>query len=403
MNKIAVRVHFFNLLLLSIFGNRLLKISILGITNLPLILYFTFCLIHIILESKNKTIKLNDIEKKVLNYIKWYIIIILLSLTGIYRFFLSDAIEFNKSFIIKQTLFIFLIPIAISMYICFLNNEGYIEKTLKKYSLIIFCLMNILTIFKYCNQTVSYFFLLLLSFYIIKNNKKYINIIVLGLTVIYIRNIYSESTAFLMLLVYTTILMFDKRVLLFVQKRRKIIYSCIVVLLILVFTHVNDILTFLSQRDANYWWRFSYWINEFNILKKILFMGVGYGSTYASSSIFTTLHGGFIDPETGKSVNTSSALFTTAQHNSYMNILYRTGIVGIVYFLNYTSDLIFKSKKYIKNEFDSMLFLAFINANIIILFNVGLESPQFIIPYNMSLVGLMSLRRKILTFNIIKQ
>lgn len=393
MNKIATRIHFLMILLLIIFGNNFLKSSSFGLSNSSLIIYFGFCLFHVIVSCMKNKFKLNDIEKKVVIYFFWMFFVIALSLLGVYKLFLANILEFDNKYIIKQTLFLFLIPIAISMYICFLHDKVHIENIIKKYSMICFLAMQIFSLFGYCNQTTAYFFLLLISFYIIKNCRPIVRLIVFCLTVVYMRNIFSESTAILMLLVYIIMLMFNKNLISFFQKRRKLLYLILILLVLLAVIYSNKLIIFLKEYDANYWWRFSYWMNEIKVLKKTYFMGVGFGSTYASADIFYTLRGGFIDPATGKTVNLVSALYTTAQHNSYMNVLYRTGFIGVIFFLTYTFDLMFKSKKNVKEVLDSVYYLAFINSNIIILFNVGLESPQFILPYYISLVGLMSLRR----------
>ncbi len=392
MNKIATRVHALMILLLVVFGNDMLKFTINRVSNLPLVLYFCICFFHIIVSYRNNKFKLIDTEKKVLRYLIWMFAVICLSILGIYRLFLSNILAFDKSFIVKQTLFFFLIPIAISMYICFIHDREHIEKLLNKFSLTMLLLLFILSFRGYCSHTISYFFILIISFYNVKEKKLFTKIITIAITVLFLRNM-ASSTGLLMLIIYLIMLVFNTKMITFIQRKRKLLYLAICVLLVYALFNYNSILLLLERIDINSWWRFTYWSNEFRILKKTLFMGVGYGSTYATVDIFNTLKGGFIDPLTGNTINTVSALFTTGQHNSYMNVLYRTGIVGLIFFLIYTFDLMFKSKKYIKNKFDSMAFMAFINANIIIIFNVGLESPQFILAYYFGLAALLSLRR----------
>ncbi|MDK0654546.1 O-antigen ligase family protein [Clostridium perfringens] len=235
-----------------------------------------------------------------------------------------------------------------------------------------------------------------MSYVEVKNNNKSIfyRLVTLILTILYISNIFSETTAFLMLMVYIGEIFLNKKILDSINSKRYIFYVVIIGILIFTFFNKDTINQFLAKKDANYWWRFNYWATEFKTLKESYFIGSGFGSTYASTSIFEILSGGFIDPETGTFVNSAKVLFTTAQHNSYMNIIYRTGIIGLILFLNIIVSLIFNYKKYLINNYDRLLYLAFINVNIIIGFNVGLESPQFLIPFYLSLFGLMSLEKK---------
>lgn len=395
MNRLMVRIHLLALILLSIFGNSFLKFKLI-IPSFFLITYFLFCTLHVLLYFLQKKISITKNEQKLIKFIFFMIISILLSLLGFYKFFDLNGIYFDSKYILKQVMFLDLLPIGLSVYICFINQSKMIEELLKKYSQKFFILFCILSIVGLCKNTVSYYTLLLLSFIELnkENRRLFYKLIIFLITAIYIKNIFSESTAFLMLLIYMIVLIFNKNFFDFLYKKRKIIYVLIVILLLIAVVNKDLIISYLQIKDPNYWWRFSYWMTELETLKDTYFLGVGFGSTYASTSIFEVLSGGFIDPETGVFVNSVKVLFTTAQHNSYMNILYRTGLIGIILFVRLVFSLIFKYKKYLRTNYDKMLYLAFLNANIIITFNVGLESPQFLIPFYFSLFGLMSLEKK---------
>lgn len=392
MKHFFTNINLIFILLLSIFGNSFLKYN-LGISNFFTVLYYLFSVVHVLLFLKNKRIRINSLEKKVLKMFLWIILCMFLSFLGFYQKFNLNGILFDKSFILRQSFFFVFIPVGMSMYFSFLYDKDYIEKIVCDYAFFILFLFIILVNIKLCNNMTSYFILLFLSFNFIKNKKsKFLKFFAFIVSVFYILNIFSKSTAFLMLLVFIVMLL-DKKIVNKIYNYRFILCLFLLILSILIISNYNDFLSFLQSIDMNYWWRFNYWINEFLVLKDTFFLGVGYGVTYASLSIFSVLNGGFIDPETGMFVNNAKVLFTTAQHNSIMNIFYRTGFIGLLLFFRYTFDLLFKSKSYIFSQFDKSLYMLFINANIIILFNVGLESPQYLFLYYFSMFGLLSLIR----------
>ena len=394
MSKLIVKIHFFMILLLAIFGNSFLKYKI-GISNLFLIVYFFISTIHVLISLKEKFF-ITQNEKKLIQFIFFMIVSVILSNFEIYKLFDINGIFFERKYILKQIMFLNLLPIGISMGICFCNERTLIKEICERYSFSIFILFWILVIFKLCNNTVSYYLLIIFSFIIVNDERKnyFTKFIIMIFTAIYLKFIYSESTAFIMLLIYLFMVLFNKKVLNILQRRRLIFYFFLIVIGILAYYKRDFIIQYLKVRDANYWWRFTYWISEIRVLAKTGFVGIGYGSTYASVDIFNILRGGFIDPETGVAVNSAKVLFTTAQHNSYMNVLYRLGIIGFVLFIRIIFSLIFKYRKYLRDTYDKTLYLAFLNINVIIIFNVGLESPQFLIPFYMALFGILSLEKK---------
>lgn len=77
-------------------------------------------------------------------------------------------------------------------------------------------------------------------------------------------------------------------------------------------------------------WRWQYWQNEIKLLVKTKLMGVGFGTPYADNNIFNEIINRdavkIPDDAFGYSIN--KVLFITSQHNSFLNMFYRLGVVG---------------------------------------------------------------------------
>ncbi|MFC1504030.1 O-antigen ligase family protein [Spirochaetota bacterium] len=156
-----------------------------------------------------------------------------------------------------------------------------------------------------------------------------------------------------------------------------------ILFIILALTALYMNLDAVKSLDPNTWWRLIYWKKEAGILLNTSFLGVGFGTPYSLPAwedtirlIFFKYHG----PESH---------YIVAQHNSFMNILYRTGFIGFLLFIMFNYFIIRSFKKnYIANMHDksisgsiNILFLGYVLSVINILLNVGLESPRVFLSY----------------------
>lgn len=177
-----------------------------------------------------------------------------------------------------------------------------------------------------------------------------------------------------------------------------------VCLLIFMIVDNTQITAFLYAFDADSWWRFVYWTHEFNILKQTYFLGVGYGTPYARNDIFRLIEEFQLAGEHElKNMHIEEMVYLVGQHNSFVNMFYRLGLLGgfIFCYINYTillySSRLIKVLKYLNRSFELRFLLwlefTYTGSVIIILFNVGIETPRYFIPYLVStfaLIGIVS-------------
>lgn len=393
MNKFICKIHLTFLFLLCIFGAEFLKFKLI-ISNFPLYFEFAISVVHIFLNLKhNQKLFLNKTEKNLIIFIIYVSFIIFLSILGFNKIFAIENIAFNKKMIINQTYMISLLPIALSLYYTFINNYEYIYNLLKKkcgYLLLVILLLSFIGL---CQYTVTTFVIAILLNIYFKEKQNLMNkFIFIIFSIYYLLHINGGTTSYL-ILICCFIFVYNNKIIKIIENHKKFLLLMMFLIVCAICINYKSVIILLKNIDANFWWRFIFWIDNIKILKKTYLLGIGYGVTYGDSSLFKILSGGFIDPETGLPINSLNVLFTTAQHNSYINILYRTGIIGLILFLRVTFDLLFKTQKYINNNFDKTIYMMFINANILILFNVGLESPQFLILYYLSISSLLAIRK----------
>lgn len=406
MNKKIILFHLLFLILLGIFGNDFLKFK-LGISNFPVIIYFIVCSMHMLLSFSFITNKLNHIRKVELYWMLFfimYLLVLILSITGFYESLYLSGIYFNKSYIIPQSLFLLLLPIGISIYIAISQNYPYFQEVLEKYSNFIILLNIFLAFIGFARTTVTYYILILVVYIGIKKSNNYLfSLFLYFICLLYISLINSKTTCILMFIVFTIILIINTRIIDRIKKYFVPLLLITTMLILLINANINLIVEIIENSDPNSWWRITFWRVQLQTIKESNLIGVGLGSTYANSIIFTLLKGGFIDPETGLNTLRPETLFLTAQHNSYLNILYRTGLVGLLLFILSIKETFLGTITAYKDHFSSVLLLAFININIVIVFNVGLESPQFLIPFYLSSGSLLGFKNYFLDKNIMVQ
>lgn len=135
------------------------------------------------------------------------------------------------------------------------------------------------------------------------------------------------------------------------------------------------------EGDSNSLWRWNVWINEYNSLKTTNFLGVGFGSAYVSYDIINSVENyNMYKTEDG---NIYDGLFLVANHNSFLNMFYRMGIIGGLAFLTLLFQLIrwtilcYRHADKNMKKYIWCAFVCFAEQAVIVLFNPGLEMMQF--------------------------
>ena len=137
--------------------------------------------------------------------------------------------------------------------------------------------------------------------------------------------------------------------------------------------------------DVNSFWRLSYWKDELNQLVKSYFLGVGYGTSYASRNFV----GGNLNITGGPfgataEYSTLDKLFVTGPHSSFIAIAFRLGIIGLLTFVQFLKG-IYRDLLNTRKEVSAATCFAFFAALIIIGVNVGLESPYYLMIFIFSM------------------
>lgn len=142
---------------------------------------------------------------------------------------------------------------------------------------------------------------------------------------------------------------------------------------------------FESIFDVNSSWRLRYWKDELNQLVKSYFLGVGYGTSYASRSFV----GGNLNIIGGPfsataEYSTLDKLFVTGPHSSFIAIAFRLGIIGILTFVHFLIG-IYRVLLKLGKKVSAATYFAFFAALVIIGVNVGLESPYYLMLFVFSM------------------
>lgn len=137
--------------------------------------------------------------------------------------------------------------------------------------------------------------------------------------------------------------------------------------------------------DVNSFWRLRYWNDELGQIIHSKFLGVGYGTSYATEN-FVGQIGSVIGGPFGATAEytTLKKLFVVGPHNSYIAILFRLGLIGIIIFLFMMFSVHNAIKRYFKDILPVSAFLYFSSA-VLIGVNVGLESPYYLLLFAFSI------------------
>ncbi len=156
----------------------------------------------------------------------------------------------------------------------------------------------------------------------------------------------------------------------------------LIMLIVFAFAIFASELYSIISRDENSLWRLMVWQNEINSLGNTYYTGVGFGTAYVTPHIYYEVNNPnmYLDAEDG---SVYDRLFIVANHNSFLNMFYRMGLLGgflfiaiYIQIIRWALCLYSKAREYIK-PYIWCAFCGFMYQTIVILLNPGLEMMQF--------------------------
>lgn len=166
--------------------------------------------------------------------------------------------------------------------------------------------------------------------------------------------------------------------------------SAFAVLLVLASSIVMEVV----NSDPNAIWRLIVWTNEIDSLRQTGFTGVGFGSAYVTSNIARFTDN--INMYFGEGNSGWEGLFLVANHNTFLNMFYRMGIIGGVLFMLINMMFVvwsvkcYQASDNIHKQYIGWSLANFLYQVIIILLNPGLEMLQFAVNYTFSLAVMLA-------------
>lgn len=147
----------------------------------------------------------------------------------------------------------------------------------------------------------------------------------------------------------------------------------------------------LLRSDANAYWRFSNWNSNFIALYDTSFLGIGFGTPYFPVTSDALLHALAIfqrgtEPWVG-SGQTYDLIYLRTQHNSFVNLFFRTGLVGGAAFLVFNAGMLIAALRAMRTALPELrgqvlLGLTLLTLSLLqISLHVGLETPRFLVLY----------------------
>lgn len=366
---------FFYIMVLGIaaYGGAFVKIEIAGI---PLTYIFMALLavtyINYFIRHRGK-LKIWKSEICLIVFVCYGLLIVLLSAFGVQENLLNGELLTLKSYIFRQAYYLYFLPLIIVMA----DEENYTKykKLLEKYRLILFWGIYLFHIIYRQQLAIGVPTVFILAYLSLQKKGdqvyEWLGFIAVMFTPIAIGG---ELTNLFIRLVYAVYYL--------IQCRRVLVTRLLVggigVALIAMFVAPFFSRYFSSFLDANSYWRLQYWQDELFILIKSKFLGVGFGTAYASTAFVGDMNSIAGGPFAATSEYTvMEKLFATGAHNSFISLAFRLGVVGIVLFLMFFWMLYVKMRKYNETICPATFFI-FFSSILIISFNVGLESPYYL-------------------------
>ena len=349
--------------------------------------YYSVTIIYLVLGTlfvsyiyyfvKNReSLSLGSTEKCLIVFETWGLFYVLLSIAGVNRIMQAD-LAYEYSFIPRQAVYFFVLPAAILF-----RDDTYMkgfEWFLKRYGEILFWVLyaaQMLYFDEVMLTVMTQGLLCWLSLRLETNQRwrRWIRIIALLVTPLYG---YGELTILIIRMIFFIICI--------VPKNWTRIVLCLVaaaVFLVVIGCFVlPQAIDETAISDGSMSWRIQIWREEEKILTNTHYLGGGYGTSYPSKTYAKEAvqrwEGQYI---AGDGYTEYERMFVTGPHNSFMSLTMRTGIIGLLLFLLFLGSQFWNIVKYRVPPSKSACFAIFAGI-VMILFNVGLESPGYLLTF----------------------
>lgn len=360
-------------LLVAVFSNEFLKLSLVGVPSVPLLFLMGINAIYLIFNWDKKLF----FNKRRLLMIPIFLFIIsilyiVLSYVGFIDWFGIEGFDLKKEHIYRQSYFVLCFPIAINIYNHIIKSKDVLS-LFNRFAYPVIILLVVVKLINHYDDRTVIVLVSSIALYIFLFKNKGFGLGAVAAIIFFWWGTEGITGKFIMLslLFY----MFSEVGYSRYVKKYKMVFIGSMVLFIL-FT--DNIINILKVLDANSWWRLALWKHEWSILLKTVFLGVGFGTPYAANQIVSQL---YFDP------SIPDVLYITGQHSSFINMFYRLGLIGGSLFL-YLNVLIIKYCDKLREMLSvkeqkiiQWAELSYLAATISIGFNVGLESPRVFISY----------------------
>lgn len=375
-------IMYFMVLGIAAFGGNFIKMNIAGVSFTYITMaalcfsYFRYIII------KCGKIPLDKITKSLIIFELYGLLMVLFSILGINKFFISSDLYINTKYIPRQSYYLIVLPALILM-----KEEAYmipLKKNIYKYGDFFFYLIYIVQILynqKFCISVSTTLVLAGLALYNGGGKKNITNLIKFVIIILTPIAVGGELTNIIIRLIYLVIF-------LFINSKKQVIKLMFLGLIFMIaFIYILPFFMPLFEKifDANTFWRLKYWNDELYQVIQSKLLGVGYGTSYATEN-FVGRVGSVIGGPFGASNEYSALdkLFVVGPHNSYIAILFRLGLIGILMFLRVIFNIGNLIKKYYRNILPASIFL-FFSSIVLIGVNVGLESPYYLLIFVFSI------------------
>lgn len=157
---------------------------------------------------------------------------------------------------------------------------------------------------------------------------------------------------------------------------------------VILFVFVAPFYPDFFANDLNTFWRLTSWQDNLNALLSNYGFGAGFGVSYFrdSQEAMDAAYKAYLAD--GSSLDMDDQFFIRGQHSSIINIAFRTGAIGLLFFLTFIRELFNIAKKRFQDPKTRTTLLVFVSGLINISVHVGIESPPFFITFALS-IGLL--------------
>ena len=328
------------------------------------------------LFKRQDALSMGSAEKSLLIFTGWGLFYVLLSLTKVNQLMQAD-LAYDLSFLPRQAVYFFVLPAAILF-----REERYMkwpERFVKKYGEILFWVLFAGHMLYFKSNTLLVIPQLLLCWLSLKLDTyhrgfRWIRIAALMLAPL---PDYGELSILIMRGIFFVICVIPRR-LTRIMMRLMAVGMLVVIVTCLI---LPQVIGPGDAPDGNSAWRLIIWKEEETILANTNYLGAGYGTSYPSKTYLQGVNereewqymaqNGYTQYE---------RMFVTAPHNSFISLTMRTGIIGLLLFLVYLGLLFWNLVRHKGLPPKSACFALFAGV-VLILFNVGLESPGYLLAF----------------------